>query len=443
MNKRYQALLQKRADLVAEAKRAFEAADAAGRDLTDAERTRDDAISAELAAVNSEIVRHEAQRERERSVAAVADANVIAAAPGAASIRAVHNRAEDEPWGSRTGAAFGEFLQAVQQAAISPHMIDPRLQAAALGANSVTGADGGFLVGTTLVDDLSSRVTAGQVRSRVVRVPLDPGTDSLSINVIDETSRATGSRSGGVVGYWVEQGQAAPASRPKFSQVNMRLHGLMALGYATNSLLRNAAALESVMTREFGNELTFLVEDAIINGTGAGAPLGILNSAALVSVSKETGQDAATLMKENIDKMWARLYAQSRANAVWLINQDVEPQLDNLQMVIGTGGVPAYLPPGGLSDTPYARLKGRPVIPVEYCATLGTVGDIILADLSEYRLIDAAMQNASSMHVAFTTNEMAFRVTYECDGQSRWKSALTPFKGSNTLSPFVALATRA
>ena len=109
----------------------------------------------------------------------------------------------------------------------------------------------------------------------------------------------------------------------------------------------------------------------------------------------------------------------------------------------GTGGVPAYLPPGGLSDTPYARLKGRPVIPVEYCATLGTVGDIILADLSEYRLIDAAMQNASSMHVAFTTNEMAFRVTYECDGQSRWKSALTPFKGSNTLSPFVALATRA
>jgi HK97 family phage major capsid protein len=321
--------------------------------------------------------------------------------------------------------------------------IDPRLSAAALGANSVNGADGGFLVGTTLVDDLARRMTAGEVRSRVQRVPLDPGTDSLSVNVIDETSRATGSRSGAVQGYWVEQGQAPTASRPKFAQINMRLHGLSALGYATNSLLRNAAALEAIMTDAFSDELAFLVEDAIINGTGAGSPLGVLNAPALVSVSKETGQDAATIMKENIDKMWARLYARARANAVWFINQDVEPQLDNLQMVIGLGGVPVYLPPGGLSDTPYARLKGRPVIPVEYCATLGTVGDIILADLSEYRIIDAAMQSASSMHVAFTTNEMAFRVTYECDGQPRWKSALTPYKGSNTLSPFVALATRA
>jgi HK97 family phage major capsid protein len=341
-----------------------------------------------------------------------------------------------------SGAPFGEFLQAVHRAATNQG-IDPRLSAAALGANSVNGADGGFLVGTTLVDDLARRMTAGEVRSRVQRVPLDPGTDSLSVNVIDETSRATGSRSGAVQGYWVEQGQAPTASRPKFAQINMRLHGLSALGYATNSLLRNAAALEAIMTDAFSDELAFLVEDAIINGTGAGSPLGVLNAPALVSVSKETGQDAATIMKENIDKMWARLYARARANAVWFINQDVEPQLDNLQMVIGLGGVPVYLPPGGLSDTPYARLKGRPVIPVEYCATLGTVGDIILADLSEYRIIDAAMQSASSMHVAFTTNEMAFRVTYECDGQPRWKSALTPYKGSNTLSPFVALATRA
>ena len=128
---------------------------------------------------------------------------------------------------------------------------------------------------------------------------------------------------------------------------------------------------------------------------------------------------------------------------MWLINQDIEPQLDDLQMVIGTGGVPIYLPPGGLSDTPFARLKGRPVIPVEYCPTLGTVGDIILVNLNEYMLVDmGAPQQASSMHVAFTTDEMAFRVTYRVDGHPLWKSALTPFKGSATQSPIVALATR-
>ena len=37
---------------------------------------------------------------------------------------------------------------------------------------------------------------------------------------------------------------------------------------------------------------------------------------------------AATILKENIDKMWARCHSKWRAGAVWLVNQDVEPQLE-------------------------------------------------------------------------------------------------------------------
>ena len=48
------------------------------------------------------------------------------------------------------------------------------------------------------------------------------------------------------------------------------------------------------------------------------------------------------------------------------------------------------------------------------------------------------------MHVAFTTDEMAFRATYRVDGQSVWNTVLTPFKGTgNTQSPFVGIAARA
>jgi HK97 family phage major capsid protein len=71
----------------------------------------------------------------------------------------------------------------------------------------------------------------------------------------------------------------------------------------------------------------FMTEDAIVEGTGAGQPLGILNSPALISVAKETGQAAATIVKENVDKMWSRMWARARKNAIWLINQDIEPQL--------------------------------------------------------------------------------------------------------------------
>ena len=101
------------------------------------------------------------------------------------------------------------------------------------------------------------------------------------------------------------------------------------------------------------------------------------------------------------------------------------------------------MPPGGLSGAPYGTLYGRPVIETEFNETLGTVGDIVLADWSQYKLADkGAVQTASSMHVQFVTDQMAFRFIARYDGQSTWQAALTPYKGTNTVSPFIALATR-
>jgi hypothetical protein len=47
-----------------------------------------------------------------------------------------------------------------------------------------------------------------------------------------------------------------------------------------------------------------------------------------------------------------------------------------------------------------------------------------------------------SMHVRFLYDEQVFRFVYRADGEPSWNSALTPYKGTTTYSPFVALATR-
>jgi HK97 family phage major capsid protein len=143
--------------------------------------------------------------------------------------------------------------------------------------------------------------------------------------------------------------------------------------------------------------------------------------------------------------MWGRLYAGSKKNAVWLINTDCLSQLFTMGITLGVGGAPVYLPPGGASGSPYGSLFGRPVVEIEQASTLGTVGDISLVDLSEYILIEkGGIQNASSIHIAFTTDETAFRFVYRVDGQPLWNNTLTPENGtSNTVSPFVMLATRA
>lgn len=430
MASRYLALKQREHDIAAEAGKL---------DLETPEGVaRLDALQAEKQEISAALLVEEKRRELERTAPAAVSQGVT-----------VHSRAIDKPWGYDTApqspqsVALGEFLQAVHRSATGQGT-DERLLigAAAQGMGAAVGADGGFLVGQSVSDRVMLRVMGGQIMSRISPIPLEAGTDSIALNVVNETSRATGSRFGGVQGYWIDEGTAPTASRPRLAKVELKLRGLAALGYATNELLRNAAALDSVMTRAFGEELKFLAENAIFRGSGAGQPLGLLNAPALITVPAEVGQGAATIVKENVDKMWARMYAPARQNAIWLINQDIEPQLDDLQMGVGVGGVPVYLPPGGLSETPHARLKGRPVIPVEYASTLGAVGDIVLTSFDDYLAIQEAVQQASSMHVAFTTNEMAFRAVMYVDGQHAWRSALTPFQGTNTLSPIVTLAAR-
>ena len=115
-----------------------------------------------------------------------------------------------------------------------------------------------------------------------------------------------------------------------------------------------------------------------------------------------------------------------------------------MSIAVGTGGVPVYMPAGGLSAAPYDTLYSRPVLPVEHCAALGTVGDILFADFGQYLLADkGGIQSASSIHVQFLTDETVFRFLYRVDGQPLWHAPLTPASGGSTRSPFVSLATRA
>ena len=381
-----------------------------------------------------------------------------------AELRAFKTRVENEPakkggvqivedetdkQADRPFKSFGEQMFAVARAALRPDMIDERLvaqqkRAKALGASEGVPSDGGFLVQTDFAAEILRRMNEmGQVMNRVRRVPIGANANGLKMNAIDEQSRANGSRWGGITGYWLAEAGSKTASKPKFRQMELNLKKLAGVAYATDELLSDTTALGAVLTDGFSEELMFLTEDSIFNGTGAGQPLGVLNSGALVTVAKENNQAAKTILVANIVNMWSRMWARSRANAVWFINQDIEPQLYTIDMPVGTGGVPVYLPPGGLSQTPYGVLLGRPVVPVEYCATLGTVGDIVLADLSQYILIEkGGVQAQSSIHVQFLTDETTFRFVYRVDGAPTWNTTLTPAKGTNTLSPFVALATR-
>ena len=335
-------------------------------------------------------------------------------------------------------ARLGDFALAVHKASAPGGVADPRLltKAPSTYAHEGAGGTGGYLVPQEWADRLWEIVLGDEsILSRTNRIPTSR--NALSLPVSETTAWGTT----GVQAYWMDEAEQITQSRPKFEYRNLRLHKLAALVPASDELLEDATALDAFVGNEAGRAIRYKADDAIVNGDGVGKPLGILNAAALVAVAKESGQGADTVVANNVARMYARMPAPYVSKAVWLINQDVLPQL--LSMTLGDH--PIYLPPNGITDAPFGTLLGRPVLLSQHSQTLGDAGDILFADLSQYLTLTKAdgLQASSSVHLWFDYDVTAFRFTFRLAGQPWLSAAITPDNSTATLSPFVTLAERA
>lgn len=319
---------------------------------------------------------------------------------------------------------------------------------AASGANELIPSEGGFLVETDKASMLDRGVVAtGLLSQRCFNVPCSAGSNSLELNLVDETSRATGSRFGGIQVYMKAEADTVTASKPKFREGTWKLKDCMGIFYATGDVLKDASQLAAVVNKWFPMEFGFKIDDEIVNGVGAGHASGIIPAGCTVTQAVETGQnrgtDANKIKYENIVRMYARLLSSSDSSAVWFINRALLPHIMLMTLPVGTGGVPVFLPPNGAAGQPYMTLLNKPIIPIEQCQAPGTAGDIILADLNEYLLLTKGGIDAqASIHVRFLYDEQTFRWIYRFDGSPIRNKTLTPYKGGATATqgPFVICA---
>lgn len=338
---------------------------------------------------------------------------------------------------------MGDFLQAVVKASTPGGSVDNRLYDAATGNNTNVGADGGFLIEKEFRTDLMEAMKEeSEIAKRITMVPIGADKNGIKWADIKEESRADGSRHGGALAYWAAEAETVTASKIQLVKSEIELEKLMALWYATSELLQDASAMEKMAKMEFGNAMSFKVDDALFNGSGVGQPLGIMKSTALISVAKENGQAADTILHENIQKMWNRLSLKSRKNAVWYINQECEPQLENMVLPIGTSGT---LSPLAKEYLERGTMKGRPVVPLEQAEKLGDKGDIVLADPTKIIGIDKnGIQGDVSIHVKFLYDESCFRFIYRFNAAPRKNAAVVSYKNASfATSPFVTLDARA
>lgn len=452
MSAKIRALQAQRAETLKAMRAVTDKASAESRDLTAEEQTSFDASRAVINSLNAQIDRETMMANEEAGMPAAVAPQSPRAPPAAshvvlptgASVSVTENITRDPQGGFRT---FGEFAQSVRGAALSGRTgvaMDSRLVPLAAApstyAGEGAGVDGGLLVPPGFSQNIFT-LSLGEDA-------LLPLTDNMPIdgnNMMIPKDETTPWGTNGVRAYWQGEATAGTPTKPVLGAMDLRLKKLLALVPVSDELLSDSSALTSYLPMKVAMSIRWKANQAILFGLGNGTPLGALSGAAAVVQAKDSGQATLTLSALNLANMISRLPPGSYPKAVWIINNNVLPALFTLTL----GNYPIYLPggaplAGGIQGNPYGLLLGRPIIVSQHASSFTSQGDVILADLSYYQAVTKAegVQTATSMHLYFDADAMAFRTTFRMDGQPKIAAAISPANGSTTLSPFVQLAAR-
>ncbi len=321
---------------------------------------------------------------------------------------------------------------------------DERLVSAAKAMTIGDPEAGGYLVPTEYSTRLISlAIEAGRIFPLCQSDPMKSNEVKSPVAVsMDESS---GLLFGGVKFGWVDEEGTKQEKDFKLQQIDLKAHVCAALCKASNQLLEDSSPrAEEVIRNIFGKSYAWTLDDAVMNGTGAGQPLGIIKAPCRYAVAKEQGQASATINWTNVKKMFARLWPGSKESQSlrWLINDEAVEQVLSLNEPIGTGGSSVIMASGdGIRPIP-KTLLGIPIIWTSHASALGTEGDIVLADLGMYLVgIRRALTAAVSIHKYFSTNHSLFRFEGRLDGQPVIPTTIKTRTNFET-SPFVTLATR-
>jgi HK97 family phage major capsid protein len=237
--------------------------------------------------------------------------------------------------GSWGWQSFGEYARAIKNAADPSKGFDNRLMnAASTYGNEATNADGGFAVPPDFRAEIVKKV---QGEESLLSMTDQQTTSSNKLTVpLDNTT--PWQTSGGILAAWEDEAAVLAQTKPALGQLEVKANKLFALVPMTDEIMEDAPSLSRYLPGKVADKFTSKINDAIVNGGGNGRPQGLLNAASKVTVNKEGGQATGTIVFNNIVKMWSRMYAPLRRSAVWLINQDIEPQL--LSMVAPGAHVP-------------------------------------------------------------------------------------------------------
>jgi HK97 family phage major capsid protein len=307
-----------------------------------------------------------------------------------------------------------------------------------------TGEAGGFLLPSAFSNEIIDVMLEEEIcRKRCKVYSIDKGKgNSLTIPAVNDYDHS--SNIAGITTYWKGETSAyTESANVKIRQIALKLNKLTVLVDCSEELVEDSAVkTENLLSSIFAKALAFEIDNCVLSdsGSGAGKPLSITNGDCNIEVSKQDGQDADTIVVENITDMIGRIHPASFKNSLWLSSLSNLSELLRLNLPIGAGGswYHAFNESNGIW-----RLFSRPVEFTEHCSVLGDAGNLQLIDLKRYAMLlrGDGISVRSDSSLGFKSDIVSFKASIRIDGQPIDNSTLTLKDGSTTVSPFIKLGT--
>ena len=180
-------------------------------------------------------------------------------------------------------------------------------------------ADGGYLVPEEYDSRLIEALTEENISRKLGHTITTSGERKINIAATKPAAA------------WIDEGEELTWGDAKFAQINLDAHKLHVAVKVTEELLYdNSFGLESYILRQFSKALANAEEDAFLNGTGVGQPLGLLAEAG----GAEIGVTAAATNKITYDELVDLVYSLKRPyrkNAAFLTNDQTVGVLRKLK----------------------------------------------------------------------------------------------------------------
>lgn len=251
-------------------------------------------------------------------------------------------------------------------------------------------ADGGYLVPEEYDSRLIQTMSEENIMRRLGHVITTSGAHKINIAATKPAAA------------WIEEGGALQFSDASFAQILLDAHKLHVAIKVTEELLYdNAFNLESYIIEQFSKALANAEEDAFLNGTGVGQPLGLFSDNGGGQIA---GTGNAAFKADDLFTLIYELKRPYRRNASFIMNDKTVAQIRKFKDNNG-----AYIWQPSYQAGEPDRILGYSVYTSEYVPEKA----IAFGDYSYYNIGDRGIRSFKQLTELFAGNGMIGYVAKE------------------------------